>query len=85
MVSTCMTKLATQVEMIKKSFVCTGIIQRGLLSHDDLNYRLKQYIVDDEDWDRENELLKEISEFQDDYSDDDEIIDGLDGLTFYSL
>lgn len=54
-----MDRLATQILMIKKSFVCTGIIQNGLLKKDELNYRLK--VINEEDWDAEQDFLSEIS------------------------
>ena len=61
MVSKSMDRLATQILMIKKSFVCIGIVQNGLLKKDELNYRLKEFVINEEDWDAEQDFLSEIA------------------------
>ena len=86
MVSTSMTKLKDQVEMIKKSFVCTGIILNGRLQIDDLNYRLKEFVINDEDWDEEDEFINNIHQANIDPNDEDndEIIEE-EGCSYFSL
>ena len=71
MVSKAVSIMETQTAMINKSFVTTGIIQRGLLKKEELNYRLKEFITNDEDWDAEQDFIEEIAS---DYNGDDEYV-----------
>ena len=86
MVSKAVSIMETQTAMINKSFVTTGIIQRGLLKKEELNYRLKEFITNDEDWDAEQDFIEEIAS---DYNGDDEYVhDEIveeSGSTFFNL
>ena len=58
--------ITLQESMVKRSFVTCGIVRDKDFELDQLNTRLKIFLIEKDDWDQQENVMKAINEEEDD-------------------
>ena len=58
--------ITLQESMVKKSFVTCGIVREKDFELDQLNTRLRNILIEKDDWDQQESVMKAINEEEDD-------------------